>query len=268
MLLTNPGSRWGTLMITSARCLGLLLSLIIAPPGVAETLHGTFERTLGTTGPVELEVLTRAGNITVSSGPAGVVTISARIRVGDKRLSQRLQRELGELQKNPPIRQNGNSIHIGYVVMHNVAIDYEISVPGETDSLSADQARGGLHANLQVRTGAGNVELRNIKGLLQVESGAGDISVSGVPMGNWELLTRAGDVRLHVREDAAFDLNASTGAGEVVVDRPITRIVQGTIRENRRSVSGKVAGGGFLLTVHSGAGNIHVNSESRDERKR
>jgi hypothetical protein len=246
-------------MITSARCLGLLLSLTLTAPSVAETFHGTFERTLGTTGPVELQVLTRAGNITISNGPAGVVTISARIRVGDKRLSHRLQSKLGELEKNPPIRQTGNSINIGYADVHNVAIDYEISVPVETGGLSADQAREGLHTNLQVHTGAGNIVLRNVKGLLQVESGAGEISVAGVPMGNWELLTHAGDVRLHVMEDAPFDLNASTAAGEVVVDRPITRIVQGMIRENRHSVSGKVAGGGFLLTVHSGAGDIHVN---------
>jgi len=36
--------------------------------------------------------------------------------------------EVEELQKNPPIRQTGNSIRVDYVNINNISVDYEITV--------------------------------------------------------------------------------------------------------------------------------------------
>ena len=49
----------------------------------ASTPQGTFEKTFQVSGPVDLEVQTQSGDITVRSGPAGSVSIHGKIFVGD-----------------------------------------------------------------------------------------------------------------------------------------------------------------------------------------
>jgi Putative adhesin len=301
------------------RSLAALLFLLLATSlDVTASVQGSFERTFKVTGRVDLEVLTRSGDITVRSGPAGTVSISGKIHVGDRWLSGGRQAEVNEIEKNPPIRQAGGSIHIDYLNVHDISIDYEITAPADTKarthSGSGDQAIEGLHASLDldsgsgdmrlrdlngeihlhtgsgdvearevsgsftaetgsgdirldakgggdvhVHTGSGNVELRGVSGGLQAETGSGDVSAVGVQTGTWEIRAHSGNVELQLPNDAAFDLDASTGSGEVIVGRPVTMIIQGRVREARRSVKGKAGGGGPRLTIHTGSGDIRIN---------
>ncbi len=36
------------------------------------------------------------------------------------------------IKQNPPLRQEGNSIHIDYVESSDISVDYEITVPADT----------------------------------------------------------------------------------------------------------------------------------------
>src|SRR5215471_6591043 len=94
--------------------------------------QGTFDRTLQVTGPVDLEVLTRSGDVRVRAGSSGSVQIHAKIYVGDHWFGGRREDDVHAIEQNPPIRQDGNNIHIEYVNYHNISIDYEITVPTET----------------------------------------------------------------------------------------------------------------------------------------
>ena len=94
----------------------------------ASTPQGTFERTLTVSGPVDLEVLTRSGDVTVRAGSSGSVFIRGKIYIGNHWLSGNRDADVHEIEQHPPIRQEGNSIHIDYVNMHNISVDYEISV--------------------------------------------------------------------------------------------------------------------------------------------
>jgi hypothetical protein len=301
------------------RTLAVLLILgVAASLDAAASVQGSFERTLNVTGPVDLEVLTRSGDITVRSGPAGAVTIRGKIHVGNGWLAGSRQGEVAEIEKNPPIRQSGDSIHIDYLNAHDISIDYEITAPADTKvrthSGSGDQVIEGLHASVDlesgsgdmrlrdldgevhlrtgsgdlearevsgpftaeagsgdvrldakgnsdvhVHTGSGNVELRGISGGLQAETGSGDINIAGVQTGTWEIRAHSGNVELELPSNAAFDLDATTGSGEVVIGRPVTMVVQGRVREARRSVNGKVGGGGPRLTIHTGSGDVRIN---------
>ena len=302
-----------------ARSLAVLLSLFLAASlHVAASVQGSFERTLKVTGPVDLEVLTRSGDISVSSGPAGTVIIRGKIHVGHDWFTGDRQAAVSEIEKNPPIRQDGDSVHIDYLNVHDISVDYEITAPADTrvrtHSGSGDQSIEGLHANLDlesgsgdmrlrdldgeihlhagsgdvearevsgpftaetgsgdirldakgggdvhVHTGSGNVELRGVNGGLQAETGSGDVSVIGVQSGTWEIRASSGNVEIELPNDAGFDLDATTGSGEVVLGRPVTMIVQGRVGGRRRSINGKVAGGGPRLTVHTGSGDIRIN---------
>jgi len=94
---------------------------------------------------------------------------------------------------------------------------------------------------------------------LRAESGSGDVRVSGANQGNWEIRTGSGNVDLELPAGAAFELDATASSGEVVVDRPVTMIVQGDLRKTQHAIRGKVAGGGPELAVHTGSGDIRIH---------
>ena len=79
------------------------------PPTVfASTPQGTFEKTLQVSGPVDLEVLTHSGDVTVRAGSSGSVFIRGKIYVGDHWLAGNRQADVHEIEQHPPIRQEGN----------------------------------------------------------------------------------------------------------------------------------------------------------------
>src|SRR6266550_4227063 len=279
-------------MSMSRRTLSALVVALFATASLsAASVQGSFQRTFKVSGPVDLEVLTRSGDITVHSGPAGTVSVNGKIHVGDRRFEGNRQSDVSDLEKNPPIRQSGNSIHIDYVNMRNISIDYEITVPADTAvrarSGSGNQEIEGLRSKLdlesgsgdmrlrdgsgdirveakgsgdvRVHTGSGNIELHQVNGAMRAEAGSGDVRVDGVQKGDWDVKTGSGNVQLKLPDQAAFDIGASTGSGRVVVDHPVTMTLQGDVRHEQRAVRGKVHGGGPLVTVHTGSGDVHID---------
>jgi hypothetical protein len=296
------------------------LVVVLLATVASASVQGSFQRTYQVTGPVDLEVLTHSGDIIVRGGPAGTVSVSGKIHVGnyffDLGISGR-RADVQELEKNPPIRQTGNSIRIDYVNMRNVAIDYEITVPQDTrvrtrtgsgdqtleslkgsfdlESGSGDMrlrdlngevhlhtgsgdvegrnvagsitARAGsgdirieqsAKGDVEVQTGSGNIELRGLEGGLHAEAGSGDLTVEATRVAPCQIRTGSGNVRLHLPSDAAFNLEANTSSGSVIVDQPVTMTVQGRVQESRKSINGAVRGGGPLLAVHTGSGDVHI----------
>jgi len=136
----------------------------------------------------------------------------------------------------------------------------EVSGPLTAEAGSGDirvEAKGS--GDVRVHTGSGNIELHQVNGAMRAEAGSGDVRVDGVQKGDWDVKTGSGNVQLKLPEQAAFDLGASTGSGRVVVDHPVTMTLQGDVRHEQRSVRGKVRGGGPLLTVHTGSGDVHID---------
>jgi len=111
---------------------------------------------------------------------------------------------------------------------------------------------------VNAHTGSGNIEINGISGGLRADAGSGDVTVEGAQAGNWEIRTRSGNVRLRLPPEARFNLEARTTSGTVIVDPSITMTVQGRVEESRRFISGAVHGGGPLINVHTGSGDIHV----------
>src|SRR5579863_2266802 len=109
-----------------------LVVLCASSAAFASTPQGTFEKTLQVSGPVDLEVFTRSGDVTVRAGSSGSVFIRGKIYVGDRWFGGRREDDVQAIEKNPPIRQSGNSVHIDYVDYHNISVDYEITVPADT----------------------------------------------------------------------------------------------------------------------------------------
>jgi hypothetical protein len=294
-----------------------LVVLFVATAAFASTPQGTFEKTLAVTGPVDLEVLTRSGDVTVRAGSSGSVFIRGKIYVGDRWFGGRREDDVQAIEKNPPIRQSGNSVHIDYVDYHNISVDYEITVPADTTvrthSGSGDQILEGTRGNADVQTGSGDVKISNLTGEVHLqtgsgdvrarsisgavhggtgsgnveieetaqgdidlhtgsgnitargvqggfrgETGSGDVTAEGTQTGSWEIHTGSGNVHVRLPSNAAFDADISTSSGSVDVGAPIEMTVQGRIGDVHKSIHGKVRGGGPLLRVRTGSGDVHI----------
>jgi DUF4097 and DUF4098 domain-containing protein YvlB len=112
--------------------------------------------------------------------------------------------------------------------------------------------------DIDLHTGSGNIEVRGIQGGFHAEAGSGDITAEGTQRGAWEIRTGSGNVRLRLPANAAFDADISTSSGSVDVEAPIEMTVQGRVQEERKSIRGKVRGGGPLLSVRTGSGDINI----------
>ena len=112
--------------------------------------------------------------------------------------------------------------------------------------------------DIDLQTGSGNITVRGIHGGLHAQAGSGDITAEGTMTGGWEIRTGSGNVHARLPADAAFDANISTSSGTLDVDAPITMTVQGRVNETHKTIMGKVRGGGPMLTLRTGSGDIHI----------
>lgn len=304
--------------ISTVALIAALFVAVASSAAFASGPQGQFEKTLQVNGPVDLEVLTHSGNITVRAGSSGSVFIRGKISVGDRWFEGRRENDVHEIEQNPPIHQSGNSIRIDYVNVRNISIDYEISVPADaairTRSGSGDQTVEGTKGNVDVQTGSGNVQLarltgeihmqtgsgdvrarqvvgtvhggtgsgdveveesgpgnidlrtgsgginaRGVQGGFRGDTGSGDVTAEGAQSGPWEIHTGSGNVHVRLPSNAAFDADINTSSGSIDVGAPIEMTVQGRVQETRRSIHGKVRGGGQLLQVRTGSGDIHID---------
>lgn len=295
--------------------IGLLV--LASTVAFASTPQGTFDRTFQVTGPVDLAVQTRSGDITVRTGPAGTVSIHGKIYVGDHWLFGSRHTDVSDIQNNPPVRQDGNNIRIDYVSTRDISIDYEITVPEDTtvrsQSGSGDQTVEGTRGNadlqsgsgdmkiarltgevrlqtgsgdvvareisgavrgntgsgnmeleesgsgdVDLHTGSGNIQVRGIRGAFRAEAGSGDITADGTQTGDWQIRTGSGNVHVHLPANAGFDADISTSSGTLDIDMPITTTVQGRVNDSHKTIVGKVRGGGPLVTLRTGSGDIHI----------
>jgi hypothetical protein len=62
-----------------------------------------------------------------------------------------------------------------------------------------------------------------------------------------------------VPSDAAFDVDISSSSGNVTTGHPVTTTIQGRVPESRKSVVGKVRGGGPTVSVHTGSGDVSLD---------
>lgn len=270
----------------------LVLALSTLPALASEA---TFERTLSVSGAVTLHISTGSGYIHLKPGSDNQVHIFGRVKSnGFDSHEDRVK----DIAANPPIEQTGSILRVGGHMenMHNISIDYEIQAPAKSfldassgsgdvvDSGVGVNARlntgsGTIHAtglqqsftigtgsgdiyaeqsgtgDVRAETGSGTIELKNISGGLKAQTGSGDIKLTGQPKADWRVTTGSGSVELWP-DRSAFTLDASTGSGDIKTDREM--LVQGSI-ESHHHIMGKINGGGPMVRVETGSGDIRVH---------
>lgn len=265
--------------------------LLCSLPALAS--EATFDRTLSINGPLDLTVATGSGNIHLTRGSDSQVHIFGRVHGGWGASEEQVR----SIAANPSIEQTGNIVRIGtqHMNLHNISIDYDIQAPananldantgsgnltddgvGKNAKLSsgsgdirADGLQGAFTINtgsgnivaeqvaagdVKAETGSGSIDLRGLRGGVRAQTGSGNIRVTGAPTAPWHLGTGSGNIDV-TPGNAGFTLDASSGSGTVRADREIATL--GTM--NRHHTTGKVNGGGPLVRIETGSGDITIH---------
>ena len=252
----------------------VLVLFVATLPLLAATAQGSFDRSLKVTGPVDLEVKTGSGNITVRNGAAGTVTIHGIIRASESWLSggKSPEEKVQALENNPPIEQSGNTIRIGNIdddsLRNNVSISYELVVPAETrlgsHTGSGGQTVEGIKGPVSASSGSGSLKVMDVDSDVSAHTGSGDIDLDGI---EGMVEARAGSGTIHANHlgglmtaskgkssTAASSVQVRTGSGEVRLENVSGRLFAET-------GSSSIEAGGDpegSWELHTGSGGITV----------
>lgn len=162
----------------------------------------TFHKTLTASGTVNLNVCNNSGLIHVAGVAGNSVQISANVHKNNWH-SMASTDDMKNVAANPPIHQTGSAIQVGNNntcganVLHNIDIDYEISVPKD--------------ATLVVKSVSGTIHVDSITGFVHAGTGSGDIFINGIGTNSW-LATSSGNLDI---QGAHGTLLAKIGAGNL-----------------------------------------------------
>jgi DUF4097 and DUF4098 domain-containing protein YvlB len=215
---------------------------------------------LEVSGPVDLEVSSGSGSITVTTGASDVVRVMGKIRArsgGGFSAEEKVRR----LEENPPIDQRGNVIRIGkiydYDLRDNVSISYELTVPVETsldsNTGSGSQRIGDIRGPVEASSGSGSLSLGNIGGSVEASAGSGSIEVDSVG-GALDVSTGSGRIRAG---GVAGAIESSSGSGSVEIEQT----APGDVEIETGSGSVRVSGVRGALRVKTGSGSIRASGE-------
>jgi len=130
--------------------------------------------------------------------------------------------------------------------------------PSELSSCSGDiELEQEGQGDVKVKTGSGNIKVRGFNGTISGRSGSGNIEAEGRLTGAANLSAGSGNIELHLTPDAHFNLEASTGSGDIHVHFPGAP-EQGD--NSRHHMTAPINGGGAPLEVRTGSGNVDIDS--------
>ena len=273
----------------------IALTILALTPAALFAAEGTFDKTLTVNGAATLAIDTGSGYIHITPGPAARSTSSAMSTHPQAvlRLAEETVRRVTD--NPPIVQNGDNvevGMHTHY---NNVSIDYVVTAPrgtsvtansgsgnvnitGLSAPLKASTGSGDIYANdltgdvalstgsgeiqriderrslHKAETGNGTIKLEGVTGGLYAQTGSGDIQISGQPGDSWKLETGSGSVTLNTGH-AAYNLEASTGSGDVHSDPPLT--THGTL--NHHHITGEINGGGPTVRIDTGSGDIRIH---------
>lgn len=278
--------------------LGLASTLLVTGFAFGAQEEGSFDRSLAVSGPVDLDVTTDSGGITVTTGSSGSVRVHAILKAqrgwfdsGDA------EARIRELVRNPPVEQTGNRVRIGYVhdrnLLKGISMRLEIQTPPDTQ-LRARADSGGIdvdgikgpadchtdsggieihHVGADVRAAAdsGGIHIGNVNGAVFAHADSGGIEATDVA-GTIDAQVDSGGIRLAQTRPASIHARADSGgvtvklapdAGyDIGVESGSGRISvpEMTVKGSfsPHHVEGQVRGGGPLIDIRVDSGNITI----------
>jgi hypothetical protein len=248
----------------------LALSLLLAAsallllPSRAAAQRFSFDRTLQTGPTPELDVTTNRGKIVVSTGQANQIVVHGTVTVRVAWDAPANAVALAQAAaKDPVIDQSGNTVRLrppaDDETQRAVTVSYEIEVPAEATVIAVSDSGAtsirGTRGKVSVKTSSAQIELANLGGEVEIQTGSGAVSLAGAG-GHVTVSTSSSgielrDIRagLHARTQSGAISATFSGQGDVDVETGSSAI---TLE--------KVDGG---LTARSTSGRIDVTGTPR-----
>ena len=272
---------------------------VAAPVRVDDSGRGpvaTFERTLAVSGQVELSVSTGSGNIHLTHGSDSSIHIHGTVKASESGHEEQVRQvaanppieQAGNIVRIGSQQENQENLR-------HISISYEIEAPAGailkaatgsgniTDDGIGQQAKlttgsGNIHATglhsgfaaqtgsgniyveqsgqgeVKAQTGSGDIEVKGVHGALKAQTGSGGIKITGTPTAEWKLETGSGNIELWTGS-APITIDASFGSGGLHTDREM--LTQDS--SDHHHISGKLNGGGPLVRIGTGSGEIRVH---------
>jgi DUF4097 and DUF4098 domain-containing protein YvlB len=247
----------------------LVAGAFVSAAAQAQSVNGSFQRTLTVSGRADIEVGTGSGRIEVRPGRDGQVEIRGQIRAtddwgGNRRNPLSREERVRRIEANPPIEQNGNVIRIGRIddeaLQNGVSISYTLTVPADSvlrsktgsGSHRIEGVRGDVHAS----TGSGSIVAREI-GSLSASAGSGSIDVEHV---DGSVRANTGSGRIHAT-GVRGAITAKTGSGGIEV----VQTGSGDVEVSSSSGTVRVRGVRGTLRASTTSGGLHVQGEPRGD---
>jgi hypothetical protein len=277
---------------------GIVLLFVLAGGLLAVGEEGSFDRSLSVSGPVDLDVKTDSGGITVRQGPAGSVKIHTVLKAehgwfGLGNAEDRIR----QLEQHPPIEPTGNRVRIGYVhepdLLKGISKRLEIETPADTE-VHAHADSGGirvsnLHGPVDCKTDSGGIDVddvsanahlaadlggihaRNINGSLYAHVDSGGIEANGIS-GTIDAEADSGSIRIAQTKAAPITAKADSGGVTVTLAHGAGYDVEAetgsghisfpemTVRSSlsQHHIEGKIGGGGPLVKVKVDSGSVTI----------
>lgn len=261
--------------------------------------EGSFDRSLTVSGPVDLDVITDSGGITVTPGSSGSVHVHAILKAQHGWFdSADVERHIREIERNPPIEQNGNQIRIGYVhsreLLKNISMRLEIQTPSETKLRARADSGGirveGIQGPADCHTDSGGIDVRNVGSEVHAAADSGGIHIENVKgatyarvdSGGIEANDIAGSIDaetdsggIHLSQSSAAPIRAKADSGGVTVRLASNAGYDLSVESesghisvpeisvhgdiSKHHVEGKVRGGGPMVNVRVDSGNVSID---------
>jgi hypothetical protein len=245
-------------LVWPAAALAAALSFACAAPAAAQAPEGSFDRTLSVAGAVDLTVASGSGSITVAPGAAGTVRVAAKLKASSWLGGGGVEARIRQIEKNPPIEQQGNVIRIGRFpdsdIARDISISYEITVPADT-TLAASTGSGGITVGTIVgpasaKSGSGSVNIGRVGGSVNASTGSGSIKVEGAA--SFDAHTGSGAITATA---VAGPTRANSGSGSIT----ITQTGRGDVEVSAASGGITLAGVNGAARVNSSSGGIRID---------
>jgi len=130
--------------------------------------------------------------------------------------------------------------------------------PAELSSGSGDiELEQDGPGDVKTKSGSGNIKVHGFNGGISARTGSGDVEADGKLTAAANLASGSGNVVMHLNSDAHFNLEASTGSGDIHIRFPGAP-EQG--ENSRHHLTAPINGGGAPLEVRTGSGNVEIDS--------
>lgn len=278
----------------------LVLASITLVSGIASAApaDGSFDRSLSVSGPVDLDVQTDSGGISVTPGSSGSLRVHAILKAQRGWFeSSDVESRIRELERNPPVEQTGNKIQIGYVrdrnLLKGISMRLEIQTPPDTQVRARADSGGirveGIRGPVDCHTDSGGIEIHDIGSDVRAAADSGGIHLSKINgsafvhvdsggieatqvAGRIDAQADSGGIRVGQTRPAAIRARADSGGVTVKLAPSGGYDISAESESGRISVpdiaargsfsphhvQGKVRGGGPEVSIHVDSGNVTV----------